>query len=98
MNTNSTPVKQISRRFLVSGKVQGVWFRASTREQATRLELKGYAKNLENGDVEVLAQGYPDAINELFAWLNEGPRLARVDRIKEVDAQDAIIVSDFRVL
>lgn len=80
-------------RFFVSGKVQGVFFRASTREQAQRLGLRGYAKNLPDGRVEVLAAGEADALDALERWLHEGPPMARVERIEceaangnEVDA------------
>lgn len=68
-------------RFYVSGKVQGVFFRASTREQAQRLGLRGHAMNLPDGRVEVLAVGGDDAIDALERWLHEGPPMARVERV-----------------
>ena len=68
-------------KFLVGGKVQGVWFRASAREQAVRLGLRGYARNLEDGRVEVLAIGEDAAIDTLEKWLWQGPRLARVQDV-----------------
>ena len=76
-------------RFLVAGKVQGVWFRASTREQALALGLRGFAKNLDDGRVEVLAVGDAGAIDALAEWLRQGPPLARVDRIERTDVDDA---------
>jgi acylphosphatase len=74
-------------RFLVSGKVQGVFFRASTREQAQRLGLRGHARNLPDGRVQVMAAGEGDAIDALERWLHEGPPMARVERVvrEEVD-------------
>jgi acylphosphatase len=69
-------------RFLVSGRVQGVFFRASTREQAQRLELRGHARNLPDGRVEVLAAGEADAIDALDRWLQHGPPQARVDAVE----------------
>lgn len=78
-------------RFLVSGKVQGVFFRASTREQAERLQLRGHARNLADGRVEVLAAGSPDAIDALERWLHHGPPHARVDGV-EREAADAVDV------
>ena len=72
-------------RFLVAGKVQGVWFRAGTREQALRLGLAGYARNLPDGRVEVLAIGAPAQLEQLALWLRRGPPLARVDRIERED-------------
>jgi len=68
-------------RFVVSGKVQGVWFRASTRAEADRLGLRGHARNLADGSVEVLASGDADAIDALERWLHAGPPLARVDAV-----------------
>lgn len=65
-------------RFLVSGKVQGVFFRASTREQALRLNLCGHARNLVDGRVEVIAVGDADSINALGRWLMQGPSAANV--------------------
>lgn len=65
-------------RFLVSGKVQGVFFRASTREQALRLDLSGSARNLADGRVEVIVAGEADAIEALGRWLRRGPPSARV--------------------
>ena len=70
------------RRFVVSGRVQGVWFRASTREQAERLGLGGHAVNLPDGSVEVVACGADPALDELAAWLRHGPELARVDSLR----------------
>jgi acylphosphatase len=68
-------------RFLVSGRVQGVCFRAGTREQAQRLGLRGYARNLSDGRVDVVACGPEDAIARLAEWLEHGPPGARVDAV-----------------
>jgi acylphosphatase len=77
-------------RFIIRGRVQGVFFRASTREQAQRLGLRGHARNLPDGRVEVLAVGTDDAIQQLEQWLQHGPPSARVDHVErsstEVDA------------
>lgn len=69
-------------RFLIEGRVQGVFFRASTREQARRLGLAGIARNLADGRVEVIAAGEPGAIETLAGWLHHGPPQARVDRVE----------------
>lgn len=74
-------------RFFVRGRVQGVWFRASTREQAERLGLRGFVRNLDDGRVEVLAAGEAGAIETLARWLAHGPAGARVDGVERVDAQ-----------
>jgi acylphosphatase len=76
-------------RFIVRGKVQGVWFRASTRDEAVALGLRGHASNLSNGDVEVLAAGEGEAIEQLAAWLQHGPPMARVDDVQRFTADPA---------
>lgn len=68
-------------RAFVSGKVQGVWFRQSTKEQALKQGVTGYAKNLSDGRVEVLLCGEGDAVTRVQRWLNDGPELARVDDV-----------------
>lgn len=68
-------------RFIVRGRVQGVFFRASTREQALRLGIGGHARNLDDGAVEVLACGSGDALDALERWLHHGPPAARVERV-----------------
>lgn len=77
-------------RFVVVGKVQGVFFRASAREQALRLGLRGHAKNLGNGSVEVLAVGDAESIDALEAWLHVGPPMARVDSVSRAAADDRV--------
>lgn len=87
-----------ARRFLVSGKVQGVFFRASTARVAEELGLRGYARNLPDGRVEVLALGSDRALQALAAWLGQGPPLARVmDVIEQTqDPEHHASLQDFR--
>jgi acylphosphatase len=80
---------EVVRRFLVIGKVQGVYFRHSARLEATRLKVRGLARNLPDGSVEVLAQGSAADVNELHQWLHRGPSHARVDTVREFDAADS---------
>jgi acylphosphatase len=75
--------KTIAKRFQVAGRVQGVFFRASTREQALRLGLRGYAINLPDGQVEVLMIGPAAAVSELADWLHVGPPAAHVTAVLE---------------
>jgi acylphosphatase len=66
----------------VSGRVQGVFFRASTRSRARELGLTGWALNRTDGTVEVLVCGEPSAVDRLCDWLWQGPDAARVDRVE----------------
>lgn len=75
-------------RFLVSGRVQGVFYRASTREQALALDLTGMARNLVDGRVEVIACGAPEAIDRLERWLHRGPPAARVEQVLREVCED----------
>jgi acylphosphatase len=69
---------QVARRATVRGHVQGVWYRASTAQQAIALGVRGHARNLDDGSVEVLAVGPGAAVDALIEWLWEGPPLAQV--------------------
>lgn len=84
-------------RFLVSGRVQGVFFRASTREQAMALGLRGHARNLDDGRVEVLAVGDDAAIDSLADWLRHGPPSARVERVERTGARGGKAPAGFTV-
>ena len=75
-------------RCVVSGRVQGVFFRASTRRQAQRLGVTGYARNLADGSVEVLACGELSAVEQLQQWLQVGPSAARVSEVRCEHATD----------
>ena len=76
-------------RFLVRGRVQGVRFRAATRDEALRLGLSGHARNLADGSVEVLAAGEDASLAALQRWLQRGPPLARVDEVVRFEADAA---------
>lgn len=65
----------------VSGRVQGVWFRAFTRQKALEEDVCGWANNLQDGRVEVMLSGHQEAIESVMRALQEGPELARVDDI-----------------
>ena len=69
-------------RALVSGRVQGVFFRDSTRRQARQLGLTGHAINLADGRVEVIACGQQQQLDQLVSWLHRGPEYAVVDRVE----------------
>jgi acylphosphatase len=71
-----------ARRFTIKGRVQGVFFRESTRRVAEKLGITGHAINLSNGDVEVLACGELAALEQLAEWLQDGPTMAIVNEIR----------------
>jgi acylphosphatase len=85
----------IARRCYVSGRVHGVFYRASTRERALALGLSGHAINLPDGRVEVLAVGTVDAVRALIDWLWIGPPLAHVRDIEilELDVDESLVES-----
>jgi acylphosphatase len=87
----------VSVRFLVSGKVQGVGFRAATREQAQRLGLRGHARNLADGRVEVIAAGADDAVEALAQWLQYGSPMARVAVVERSTAEGSVAEGDFSI-
>lgn len=66
---------------LVSGKVQGVFYRQSTKEKATALGVSGTVRNLENGDVELIATGTKEQLEELVQWCRQGPPKAVVENL-----------------
>ncbi len=66
----------------VTGRVQGVWFRGSCAEQARVLGVSGWAENLPDGRVEVVAQGDKEAVDRMVEWCRHGPPTARVTRVE----------------
>ncbi len=85
----------ICKQCFVSGRVQGVFFRASTAHRATELGLNGYARNLADGRVEVLVCGTAESVAELCAWLWEGPPAAEVSEVVVCEMECAEIPSGF---
>ena len=67
----------------VSGHVQGVCFRIYTENEAQRLELTGWVRNMPNGNVEIVAEGEPSALCKLRDWCKQGPPMARATSIKD---------------
>ncbi len=93
---NDGQAEQITRRCFVSGKVQGVWYRAKTQEKAKALGVTGWAKNLPDGRVEVLASGERDKVEALCAWLWQGPELAEVTAV-DVQEEAWLVFERFAV-
>jgi len=71
-------------RYLISGRVQGVFYRASAQQQASALALRGWVRNLVDGRVELLACGDQAALKELEKWLQIGPQYAKVSNIEVI--------------
>ena len=85
---------------MISGRVQGVCFRANTVRfiMNTDLDIRGYVKNLSNGDVEVLAQGDSKNLEILHDWLKKGPPMAKVVSVKVVKIDSFCDYDDFKII
>ncbi|WP_404418764.1 acylphosphatase [Marinospirillum sp.] len=81
-------MQKVCRRFKVSGRVQGVWYRKSTQAEAEALGLSGWAVNLADGGVEVCLCGSGEAVAKVAAWLHQGPSAARVAEVEELPAPE----------
>lgn len=81
----------------VDGRVQGVFFRASTRKRARKWGLTGYVKNMPDGTVHIEAEGPKDKLKKLLDFARKGPRLARVDKVEKRYSEPKGEFPDFRV-
>jgi acylphosphatase len=82
---------------IVSGRVQGVYFRGSCRAVARELGVRGWARNRSDGTVEVVAEGSREAVGELLAWCRVGPPLADISGL-EISDETPVGERDFRVV
>lgn len=87
----------VRRRIVVSGRVQGVWFRDTCRQVASGLALRGWVRNDADGTVEIVAEGPAERIDELVAWCHHGPPHAEVTEVS-VSAESVVGESSFRVV
>lgn len=78
-------IKQV--RILVTGRVQGVYFRAFTQKKANKLNICGYAKNLPDGRVEIIASASEEAVAQLITWCHKGPITAKVLNVETEDIE-----------
>jgi len=72
----------IQAHVVISGRVQGVWFRANTKEKANQLGVRGWVKNLPDGRVEAVFEGEREKVKELIRWCHVGPPLAKVENVE----------------
>ena len=93
MAHNDRMAAKTGKRWFVTGRVQGVGFRYFVQAKATALGLAGWARNREDGRVEVYAVGNPQRLNDLAAALHQGPRLAEVRSVEESEAPPASLSS-----
>ncbi len=93
-----SPPDRVAKRFLIQGAVQGVGYRAFARREALRLGVVGYAENLDDGRVEVVAVGGASAVASLEVALRRGPAYSRVDGVVSAPiADDALDPSGFHI-
>jgi acylphosphatase len=82
---------------IISGRVQGVWFRASTLEKALEYGVHGTVRNLVDGRVELVAEGEDEQVDRLLRWAENGPTMAAVDRVELEDLPRVKEFTDFRI-
>ena len=83
---------------IISGRVQGVFFRASTQEKAVSLGIKGWVRNNDDGSVEAVFQGSETTINTMLNWCHSGSSSSRVDSIKTTELNDDTLYTGFEIL
>ncbi len=93
----SEKTAQITKSFIVKGRVQGVGFRWFVEREAQMLGLAGWVRNNPDGSVEVLATGTREQVNGLHSKLRQGPRAARVDEVEVSDANPVAGLKSFRI-
>lgn len=88
----------VRAHLIISGVVQGVFYRASTKDTAVRLGLKGWVRNLPDGKVEAVFEGPREDVDRAVAWCRQGPPGAYVESVKEKPGRFTGEFSDFRVV
>lgn len=85
-------------RLTVKGRVQGVFFRASTQKKANLLAIKGTARNTAEGDVEIMAIGEPQAMQQFIKWCHKGPLTAKVTEVEVEQITDLTDYTQFSII
>ncbi|MCH8543679.1 MAG: acylphosphatase [Alcanivorax sp.] len=94
MSNDAAPAMQ-TLHVRVRGQVQGVYYRAGTRDKARQLGIRGWVRNCHDGSVEALIRGHPDQLRDMLAWMAEGPEAARVDELAQEPVEaDAALAPD----
>ena len=83
---------------IICGQVQGVWYRASTKQKADELGVTGWVKNTKEGNVEAVFEGEESLVDEMIAWCWNGPPLAHVTEVKVIQKRRATQFIDFSIL
>ncbi len=86
----------IARRLEIRGRVQGVFFRESMRQEAEKFGITGWVRNRKDGSVEAFVQGSENAVEEIEAWAHEGPPAAKVENVRSERAQPDPKCKDFQ--
>lgn len=86
-----------NKHVIITGKVQGVWFRASTKQKAEQLGIKGWVKNTSDGKVEAFFQGTENKVKKILEWCKNGPSLAEVLDVQVEDASYDNVYDDFKI-
>ena len=84
-------------KLLISGNVQGVFFRVSSKEVADQLGLKGWVRNNPDSTVELFCEGPESDVDQLIAWTQKGPEYARVDNVRVIPTESEETCSDFHI-
>ena len=87
----------LAKELIISGKVQGVWYRASAQDKAISLGLKGWVKNHGHSEVHVWVQGNKDAIQSFVTWCHDGPRSAEVQSVSEKTVSPQTELKEFSI-
>ena len=82
----------------IYGRVQGVFFRANTKEFADKISLKGQVKNQDNGSVLITVQGTKEQIEQLISWINSNPGMSKVERIEKEEYNSKETYKDFQII
>ncbi len=88
----------IRRHVIISGRVQGVCFRAFARDEARKLGVKGWVRNLPDGNVESVVEGDPSAVDQMIKWFHQGPPYGTVTKVSVWDEPIKEHYTDFEIL